>query len=263
MRGLGSPGGRVFSGSRVVTRGRAGGVLALGMAVAMVAACGSPAVGVPAGSRLTQAQALSLAQVLYRNYEAGGAHVSVSVPYGSGVTATLDGDVDFRDHAGHLAVRTLVKGYPPQAQDVDYTSGAVYESGGPVVAQEIAGSGRAGVRWVERRPDPARRPVDTVIAIIVALASTQRDNPLLIQESAARWMARQRVDGAETDVYRYNQAVTYYVGVTDGLLYRFVGRVQDFAGPVTVDLSQRGPHPSPPPAPATVLRGSAALRGSG
>jgi hypothetical protein len=237
-------------------RRRTAGILALGLVAGLCAACsGSPAApSRAANSRLTQAEALSLAQVLYQDYEEGGAHVSVTVPYSSSITATLTGDVDFKDHTGHLVVDTLVKGYQPEVQDVDYTSNAVYEKGGPDVAQEIAASGRAGVQWVERSPDPAQRPIDTVIAIIVALASPQRDNPLLVQESNARWMARQRVDGVEVDVYRYNQAITYYVGVKDGLLYRFVGQVQGVDGPVTIDISQRGPHPSPPPATATVLQ---------
>lgn len=238
--------------------GRKGiGGIALGLVIAL-AACGGSAAAPnrTGGTRLTQAQALQLAQVLYLDYEAGGARVSVDVPYGAGTTATLTGDVDFKDHTGHLAVRTVVKGYQPQVQQVDYTSGAVYEQGGPVVAQEIAASGRPGVRWVERSPDPARRPLDAVIAVIVALASTQRDNPLLVQQSDARWMATERVDGVETDVYRYNQAITYYIGTKDGLLYRFVGQIQGIGGPVTIDISQRGPHPAPPPAPATVLRPS-------
>jgi hypothetical protein len=248
---------KIMSGRlrRAVTLG-----LVTALATPLITACGgSPAPATPShagGSRLTQAQALRLAQVLYLDYKAGGARVSVVVPYGSGSTATLAGNADFKDHTGHLVVRTVVKGYRPQVQQVDYTSDAVYEKGGPVVAQEIAASGQAGAQWVERSPDPARRPLDAVIAIIVALASTQRDNPLLVQESDARWITTERVDGVETDVFRYNQAITYYIGVSDGLLYRFVGQVQGIAGPVTVDISERGPHPSPPPAPATVLRAS-------
>jgi hypothetical protein len=206
----------------------------------------------PAGSRLTLAQSLQLSQILYRNYTEGGADVVVHVPFATQESATITGAVDFVHHEGHLLVRTVFEGQR-STEHVDYTVDRVYERGGPVVAKEIAASGRHGVEWVSRAPDEQTRPVDKIIAIIVALASPERDNPLLIQQGDARWEGAATVDGTVVDRYRYSASISYVVGAHDGLLREFLGTIQEFAGTVTVDLSSWGPKHEPPPPTATVL----------
>ncbi len=206
----------------------------------------------PVGSRLTITQALQLSQVLYRNYVEGGANVVVDVPYSATVHVVITGSVDFDHHEGHLVVRTTSEG-AQQVEDVDYTADRVYERGGPVVDAEIAASGRTGVEWVSRRPDEQTRPIDKIIAILVALASPQRDNPLLLQESHASWQGTAHLDGAAVDRYRYDQAISYVVGARDGLLREFLGTIQGFASTITVSLSDWGPHHEPPPAASTVI----------
>jgi hypothetical protein len=232
-------------------------VAALTALVALVASCGSAAKPAaarrPPGSRLTQADALRLSQVLYRDYTGGGAHIFADVPYSSTVNVTITGDVEFGAKEGHLVVQTVTQGEATVTEDIDYTSSEVYEKGGPEVTQELADSGRVGLQWVARATDPTDRPLDKVLAVIVALGSTQRDNPLLIQQSNATWQGTTRIGRVPVDIYRYSASITYYVGDRNGLLYRFVGALTGFAGPVTISLSDRRRYSLPPPPSSLVL----------
>jgi len=223
-------------------------------------ATGSPSPGnASTSARLTADEAQRLAGVLYLNYEHGGAHVVVSVPYQPTISVSMSGEVDFVHHQGHLMVTTTSSsGGAPVVQNVAYTETTVFEQGGPVVAQEIAASGHPGAQWVERPASPTTRPLDQVIALLVALASKQRDNPLLIQQGTARRLADDHIDGVLVDVYQYSPALTYWVGDQDGLLYRFQAVVQGFSGPVAVTLSDRGPRSEPPPDSNLVIPAPAA-----
>lgn len=195
---------------------------------------------------LTADQAAQLASTLYRNYQAGGAHIDAQVPYSPTVSVGLSGDLDFTGHTGHLVVLTATKGAAPSTQGIDYTASSVYEA-------EPAPGLPGGVGWTTRAPDPTNRPIDRVIQLLVALASPQRDNPLLVAQSQARWAGQRSFAGTTVNVYAYNPSIIYWVGATDGLLYRFIGVVQGFSGPVTVDLTHRGPQRTPPPPAADIL----------
>jgi hypothetical protein len=203
-----------------------------------------------AGTPLTAAQALTLAQLLYRDYQLGGARVAVDVPYATGVQVLVTGDVDFKHHEGHLRVVTSANG-TSEVQRVDYTASVVYEQGGPIVAKAL--QGHPGRTWVSRPPDPTGRPIDKIIAVLVALASPQRDNPLLVGQSDVRFEGRQGRGRTAVDVYRYSAAITYLVGASDGLLHQFRATIQGFAGTVSVSLSGWGPRTLPPPPEGSVL----------
>ncbi len=212
------------------------------LAISILGACGGslPNGATPIDRPLTQGQALQLSSTLYLNYKSGGAVVDAQVPYSASIAVGITGPVDFAGHTGHLTVLTEQKGDAPTTQQVDYTAGAVYQA---QAAPNLPG----GVGWSTRAPDPTNRPLDRVIQLIVALASPQRDNPLLIAQSQARFTGQRPFEGTTVNVYRYSPAIIYWVGATDGLLYRFIGTVQGFSGPVTIDVTQRGSHLTPPP----------------
>ena len=111
-------------------------------------------------------------------------------------------------------------------------------------------------RWrALRRPPavPRPHPLDRVIAISVSLAATQRDNPLLVQQSDARFLGRDAIDGHPMDRYRYKDRAVYWVGVDDGLLHRLEATINGFAGLTTFDLRGHGPRPVTLPAHDEVL----------
>jgi hypothetical protein len=218
----------------------------LGAVILAACAGASRKVGAPVDRPLTEDQAVQLASTLYRDYMSEGAHVDVQVPYSAKTTVGITGDVDFRDHTGHLIVFTATTGDAPTTQDVDYTASAVYEA---TAAPAVPG----GVGWTMRAPDPADRPIDRIIQLIVALASPQRDNPLLVAQSQARFTGQRSFTGITVNVYRYSPAIVYWVGADDGLLYRFIGNVQGISGPVTIDITERGPHPTPAPPQSDIV----------
>lgn len=183
---------------------------------------------------------MQLASTLYLNYTSGGGHIDVQVPYSATTSVGIAGDVDFMGHTGHLIVLTQTKGDQATTQAVDYTANMVCEA---QPAPNLPG----GVAWTGRSPNPTARPIDRIIQLIVALASPQRDNPLLIAQSQARYTGQRSFNGATVNIYRYSPSIIYWVGAGDGLLYRFIGTVQGISGPVTIDVTQRGPHPTPPP----------------
>ncbi len=70
---------------------------------------------------LTDDQAAALSQVLVRNYEAGGAEVTATVPYGVGAELRLDGVIDWVDHGGLAELTTIVEGEETERTDVAWT----------------------------------------------------------------------------------------------------------------------------------------------
>jgi hypothetical protein len=197
---------------------------------------------------LTEGQAVQLSSTLYRNYTEGGAQIDAQVPYSATVSVGVVGDVDFADHTGHLTILTATKGDASTTQEVDYSASAVYEA-------QPAPSLPGGVGWTVRTPDPTDRPLDRIIQLIVALAARQRDNPLLIAQSQARYTGQRSFDRTTVNVFRYSPSIIYWVGASNGLLYRFIGVVQGISGPVTIDLTRWGPHPTPPPPASEIVTG--------
>jgi hypothetical protein len=134
-----------------------------------------------------------------------------------------------------------------------WTSDAVIIADPPGMNAAAAMVGRDGVHYVARPPSPDRIPLDRVIAISVSLAATQRDNPLLVQQSDARFLGRDTIDGHAMDRYRYKDRAIYWVGVDDGLLHRLEATINGFAGGTTFDLSGHGPRQVTLPAHDEVL----------
>ncbi len=68
--------------------------------LAVIVACGSSGAARSAPTTiptrpLSSDQAAQLASTLYRNYQAGGAHIDAQVPYSATESVGLSGDVDF------------------------------------------------------------------------------------------------------------------------------------------------------------------------
>jgi hypothetical protein len=184
---------------------------------------------------LTDDQAAALSQVLVRNYEAGGAEVTATVPYGVGAELQLDGVVDWVDHGGLGELTTTVDGEETERTDVAWTESDV----------AVRPSGAADDEWTVRPADPDGVPLDRIIALIVATAGPERDNPLLVAQSDARWIRSDRVDGADgdiaVDVIDGGGRLQFWIGVDDGLLYRVDADIEGFDGTTTIEYRAHGP----------------------
>jgi hypothetical protein len=184
---------------------------------------------------LTDDQAAALSQVLVRNYEAGGAEVMATVPYGVGAELRLDGVIDWVEHGGLAELTTIVEGEETERTDVAWTEREV----------AVRPSGGADDEWTLRPADPDGVPLDRIIALIVASAGPERDNPLLVAQSDAQWLRSDRVDGADgdiaVDVIDGGGRLRYWIGVDDGLLYRLEADIEGFEGTTTIEFRAHGP----------------------
>ncbi len=238
---------------------RFGAVLWSTALVVAVVACGggggsTTATSTGDGTPLTDAQAAALSQVLFKDLQTGGADLTVNVAYGPAAGLVLTGVVDWTDHLGQGRLETrYTDGRPSTFTDLVWTSDAVIIADPPGMQAAAAMVGRDGIHYVARPPAPDRIPLDRVIAISVSLAATQRDNPLLVQQSDARFLGRDAIDGRAMDRYRYKDRAIYWVGVDDGLLHRMEATINGFAGVTTFDLRGHGPRPVTLPAHAEVL----------
>lgn len=180
---------------------------------------------------LSDDQAAALSQVLTRNFEAGGAELVATVPYGPDSELRLDGVIDWVDHGGRGELTTVIDGEDAERTDVAWTETEV----------AVRPSGAGDDAWTFRPADADGVPLDRVIALIVASAGPERDNPLLVAQSNARWLRFDDVDGTDVDVIDSGGRLDFWIGVDDGLLYRLDADIEGFAGVTTIEYRAHGP----------------------
>jgi hypothetical protein len=219
--------------------------------VACVAACSS---GTPArAARLSDEDASRLSQVLAKNYDAGGATFVASLPVEPGVTLSLAGEVDFAGHRGRADVTWSGNPAPGRVVEVAWSEDALAERL-PGLADALTGAGKPPAAWVGRTADPAAGVLDRVVQFVARLSSTQRDNPVLVQQDErAGWLRSVTIEGTAMDVYRYGDGLTFWVGVDDGRLHQVQGGLAGFAGPLAVAFPTVGPQAIPGPRRAEVV----------
>jgi hypothetical protein len=221
---------------------------AVAVVVLLLAGCGGGSKATPptttrsSGSKLTSADALRVAQMLFLNYQSGGAHVSASVDYSPQVSVQVAGIVDWPDHSGRLTVTsTFSNGQPQSVQPVVFTEKAVYDPATSAQASALAAKGHPGVKWLQRLPAPKTRPVDEIIGLIVSLSATRPDNPEIVaRQGGLTFDHAEVVAGHQADAYASTKRSTYWVARRGGHLLRFRGLLPGFGGPIEVDLSQFG-----------------------
>ncbi|MEL6892616.1 MAG: hypothetical protein AAFP84_13530 [Actinomycetota bacterium] len=215
--------------------------------VALVAACGS---GDAANSQrpLERDEANRLADALFDNFEDGGASFTYTGQVGDG-SLILDGEINFVTHQGRATVSGSSAAARPIAEVV-WSDAEVVERL-PSLPSILADAGMPRqVEWILRPPDPEGRELDGAIALIVALASEQRDNPqLILQLPGSAFVRTQSFRDDEVEVLRYGDLTTYWLSTTTGDLLRFEGNSRDGSRPRVIDLRDRGPRTiSAPPA---------------
>ncbi|MEP6481865.1 MAG: hypothetical protein ABJA94_07650 [Rhodoglobus sp.] len=166
---------------------------------ALLAGCTSPTPQpTPSEHPVTTEESQLLAITRFANFDAGSRpfHTEFTV---SGVKTKMMGWVDYSSGLGFVSVTgsfgaeallwtNSALGAIPRAPDVD---------GNPVLPiPDLTDPG-----WQIQTLDPKVSAVDALLAAISALGSDRPDNPLLLQQSGARWLRSDKVDGTPVTVF--------------------------------------------------------------
>ncbi|MFJ9587292.1 hypothetical protein [Streptomyces acidicola] len=220
------------------------------MAVFLVADGGSG----PSGPRaLTSDEADRLAIMRFRNYEAQGRALTITVP-GTAGGLVVTGSVDYQKKLGYGVVHGTGRDTSSDGL-IQWTATSVYVH--PMVdapAHAPASPPRSG--WYSRPLQSSGSSLDSTLAIALGLGSDRPDNAQLLSQNGAAWWGRDRVDGHRVDVMtgpstsshdRPGTASTgtastgtasrvrYWVG-SDGTMYRVRISLASEPQPVVIDF---------------------------
>ena len=219
--------------------------------VFLLAACGGGN-SAPKERGLTSDEADRLASVLYTNHETGGATFSLATAFtATGDSLTMNGIVDWVKHQGHATV--TASGQEQGIAEVFWNQSLVLERR-PALAGPLAALGHEGAMFVARPIDTTKRQLDRSIGVLVGLASTVRDNGILImQKEGSAFLRRDTWQGKPAEVLRYGTQNRYWLEPGTSILHRFDGNAAAGSAPIVIDLLSREPHTIKPPSPAQVL----------
>jgi hypothetical protein len=199
----------------------------------------------PDGERLTPPQANALAQALLKNFQAGGARVIATIPFGAS-TFTLDGAIDWQRHVGAATVTTTFRDgvRAPRTQEI-FWSRAMIATPLAGLEEAMAARGREGVRFVARPIDGSTATLDRVVAFLDAIASDRAENPLLLrQRPEVAYLGREEVDGISADRYQASNSAQFWLstatGPGAGRIVRIDARFAGLEEPVGVRLREHG-----------------------
>nr|WP_324788291.1 hypothetical protein [Streptomyces sp. H51] len=190
---------------------------------------------------LTSEEANRLAIMRFRNYEARGRAVTITVPGTAGGLAVI-GSVDYRGKRGYGVVHGTGRDTSSDGL-IEWTATSV--SVHPMAnapAQAPASPPRSG--WYSRPLRSSGSALDTSLTIALGLGSDRPDNAQLLPQNGAVWWGRDRVHGRPVDVMtgpssrdRAGTAdrVRYWVG-SDGTMYRVRVSVDSEPQPVLIDF---------------------------
>ncbi|MEU5099090.1 hypothetical protein [Streptomyces sp. NPDC020996] len=190
---------------------------------------------------LTTDETSRLAITRFRNYQAQGRAVTITVP-GTAGGLTVTGSVDYRHKVGYGVVHGTGRGKSSDGL-IRWTPTAVHVR--PMTdapAQAPASPPRSG--WYDRPLLSSGSALDTSLSITLGLGRDRPDNAELLPQNGAAWLGRDHVDGRRVDVMtgpsspdRSGTAgnVRYWIG-SDGTMYRVRVRVGSQPEPVVIDF---------------------------
>ncbi|MEU5014685.1 hypothetical protein AB0G35_31335 [Streptomyces sp. NPDC021749] len=196
----------------------------------------------PSGPRaLTSDEANRLAITRFRNYEAHGRAVTITVP-GTAGGLTVTGSVDYKRKLGYGVVHGTGRGTSSDGL-IGWTATSV--SVHPMAdapGQAPASPPRSG--WYSRPLLSSGSALDSSLAIALRLGSDRPDNAELLPQNGAAWWGRDKVGGHGVDVMTGPSSrdrpgtagnVRYWVG-SDGTMYRVRVSVASESQPVVIDF---------------------------
>jgi hypothetical protein len=221
-------------------------LLVLGLALSPLPACSSDGdADRRAGDPVTAAEAATLARLLHRNLQRGGADFVVTAPYSDAAMLTLTGEIDFRRAVGRAqAVTSFGDGRPDDVRTLFFTSDDVWLGDVPGLSESLAGAGVPDAAYL-RRPvtTDERTPllVDVLVEILLNLSAPRDDEPQAFLGDGYTWEGQRSIDSELTSLYALKDGRTVAVGASDDLLSQFVTPLPGGAYEVTVTLSDHGP----------------------
>ncbi|MEU7178246.1 MULTISPECIES: hypothetical protein [Streptomyces] len=216
------------------------------MVAAAVAAFLIPGSGSgPSGPRaLTSDEASRLAITRFRNYEARGRSVTITVP-GTAGGLTVTASVDYRGKLGYGVVHGTGRDASSDGL-IEWTATAVYVH--PMTdAPGHAPASPPRTGWYSRPLRSSGSALDSSLTIALSLGSDRPDNAQLLSQNGAAWWGRDQVNGHPVDIMtgpsspdRAGTAgnVRYWLG-SDGTMYRTRVGVASETQPVVIDFDTR------------------------
>jgi len=187
---------------------------------------------------LTMEEAAILAQVLYNNYEIGGADfVATSLTEPGGSQVQLQGIIDWRNHIGHAFVQATV----PDAQISEvYWQQSFAAERRPTFDQVLMGRGTGPEPVLVRAPNMNLR-LDQMLGVITGLATQQPENAqLILQNPTAEFVRNDTLSGSDVMVLRYGERSLYWVATDSQRLMRFEGNNKNGTLPIIIDFPEAG-----------------------
>ncbi|NUT46838.1 MAG: hypothetical protein HOV94_05880 [Saccharothrix sp.] len=202
---------------------------------------------------LTPDEANRLAVARFRNYEAGGRAVTITVPTTAG-GLVVTGSVDYRAGLGYGVVRGTGRDASGDGL-IQWSATDVFVH--PMAdAPAEAPASPPGSGWHHRPLRTAGSSLDSALLITLGLGSDRPDNAELLPQNGATWVGREEVGGREVDVMSGPAArgkpgtagnVRYWVD-SDGVMHRVRADVESEPQPVVVEFDGR-PYVPVQPAP--------------
>lgn len=220
----------------------------------------SPTTAVPADgtlgageSRLTTAQASTFSKVLTKNRADGGADFVAIIPYGPAATFTMTGEIDWMNYTATSTLEAKRSDGKPEAPiKMSWQTGQLAQE---VVGLEAAmtAKGRPGITMTSRPIDPKSSPLDRVVVLINSMANQRPENPILLrQRTDVAFAGSADLNGEPHDRYRYG-STTYWLNKSGGV-GKLVATFKDFAGPVEIVFTNKGPKTPALPAPTSIVQ---------
>ncbi len=204
------------------------------LAACMVAFCSCASdTAEPSARPITIDESNLVADALFQNYTFQGADFRLAAQLPGDTTYVIEGSIDWLDHIGRARV-TATSGIDAAITEVAWTDSAVAERIPELTT--LAGTVNQNVEWVERPADPEGREIDSLLAVITAMATAQRENPALLRQAGVTWLRPDTIGDANVDVYQYSEQTRLWLD-EGGVLVRFESNNSTNSRPVIIDLS--------------------------
>ncbi len=206
----------------------------------------------PTGPRaLTSDEVNRLAIARFRNHEAGGRAVTITVPTtGGGLVIT--GSIDYRAKLGYGVVRGTGRDTSSNGL-IQWNTTTVFVHPMVNIPAEAPASPPES-DWHRRPLQTAGSSLDSSLLIALNLGSDRPDNAELLPQNGAAWVGQDQVGEHKVDVMSGPSArarpgtagnVRYWIG-SDGTMHRVQADVASEPQPVVIDFDARAYVPVQP-----------------